>query len=167
MLALKRMIGGAADDTTAPSSDQWLGGASGDTCILRMSHAFKYSGAHIPQPAQHMVTVRGADRLRYGFRAREFDARVRSSDGPPDIEVKGKSVSREKFRGKVGFISFDITFGLTPDGRTRATGHIDPWDGVTFFDEINGISRPDRNFFNVADGMALRLAPGKANMPRF
>ncbi|GBQ88296.1 hypothetical protein AA23498_0343 [Acetobacter nitrogenifigens DSM 23921 = NBRC 105050] len=164
---MKRMIGGAADDTTAPSSDQWLGGASGDTCILRMSHAFKYSGAHIPQPAQHMVTVRGADRLRYGFRAREFDARVRSSDGPPDIEVKGKSVSREKFRGKVGFISFDITFGLTPDGRTRATGHIDPWDGVTFFDEINGISRPDRNFFNVADGMALRLAPGKANMPRF
>ncbi|WP_322045504.1 T6SS effector amidase Tae4 family protein [Paraburkholderia sp. J67] len=161
---LKKMIGGNADDTA--SQDQWLGGASGDTCTLRMSRAFNYGGGVIPNQAHGMATVKGSDSRRYAFRAREFDLWLRSFYGPPDIEVKGKPVSRDRFLGKKGVISFDITFGLNADQRTRATGHLDLWDGETFFDEILGVSYPTRDFFKVADGVALWLTPGTAVLPR-
>jgi hypothetical protein len=130
-----------------------------------MSRAFNYAGALVPAHFHGMATVTGKDKLHYAFRAREFETWVRAAFGQPDVVVRGKPVSRDKFLGKKGFISFDITFGLNPDGRTRATGHIDLWDGKTFFDEINGISRPSRDFFNIADGVSLWLTPGKAFLP--
>jgi hypothetical protein len=166
VLLLKKTIGGAVDDTKAAPDKQWLGGASGDTCTLRMSRAFNYSGGVIPNHAHGMETVKGGDSRCYGFRAREFDAWLRSFYGPPDVEVKGKPVSRDKFLGRTGVMSFDITFGLNADGRTRATGHVDLWDGVTFFDELNGISRPNRDFFDIANGVALWTTPGTAVLPR-
>jgi len=159
VVALKTMIGGGANDTNAPPQGQWLGGATGDTCTLRMSRAFNYGGALVPAHFSGLATVAGGDKLRYAFRAHEFASWVRATYGPPDIYVKSKPVSRDNFRGKAGFISFDITFGLNPDGRTRATGHIDLWDGNTFFDELNGISRPNRDFFDIADSVSLWLTP--------
>ena len=62
-------------------------------------------------------------------------------------------------------IVFDIIFGRNPDG-TRAMGHADLWDGETFFDEISGISSPNRDFFNIAEGVSLWLTDGKAKLPR-
>ena len=160
---IKQKIGGAIDDTHAPAGpQQWLGGPEGDTCTIRMSRAFNYAGAIIPKVTPHLVTVAGGDHKRYGFRAREFDAWLRHNYGAPDIEVKGKPVPRDRFRGKKGLISFDILFGVDPITHQRATGHVDLWDGVTFYDEIAGISRPNRDFFNVANGVALWLSDGKA-----
>ncbi len=160
---VKKMIGGAADDTAAPRGPaQWLGGPSGDTCTLRMSRAFNYGGGLIPAKTPHMTTVAGADHRRYGFRSREFDAWLRFAYGAPDIEVKGKPIARTRLAGHKGVISFDITFGMNEDSATRALGHVDLWDGKTFYDEIAGISSYRRDFFKVADGVALWLADGKA-----
>jgi hypothetical protein len=162
---LKTLIGGAVNDVDAPPAQQWLGGAHGDTCTLRMSRAFNYGGGLIPAHNPHMKTAAGGDKLRYGFRSREFDAYLRFAYGAPDIEVKGPPVPRERFLGKKGVISFDIrTFGPNPDG-SRALGHVDLWDGKTFFDEIAGVSFPGRDFFAIASGVALWLIDGKVSLP--
>lgn len=160
---VKQLIGGSVDDTHAPPGPgQWLGGPNGDTCTIRMSRAFNYGGGVIPRSTPHLVTVPGGDHRRYGFRAREFHAWLRFAYGTPDVEVKGKPVARDKFKGKKGLISFDITFGADPVTHQRATGHVDLWDGVTFYDEIAGISNPHRDFFDVANGVALWFADGEA-----
>jgi hypothetical protein len=57
---------------------------------------------------------------------------------------------------------FDIVFGLNPDGRTRALGHADLWDGETFFDELSGQSNQRRDFFNIADAVSLWTLTGTA-----
>ena len=164
--ALKKLIGGGADDTNAPPSQQWLGGDHGDTCTLRMSRALNYSGIHVPANFHGMRTVGGKDKLHYAFAVQEIHAWLKKKLGPPDIYVKGKPVKRDKFLGKKGIILFDIRFGLIADGVTRALGHVDLWDGNTFFDEIAHISRPDRDFFNIADAVSLWLCEGKAVLPR-
>ncbi|QYE33279.1 type VI secretion system amidase effector protein Tae4 (plasmid) [Polymorphobacter sp. PAMC 29334] len=170
---IKQKIGGAIDDTHAPAGpQQWLGGprrpdpSSG--LVVRGRHLhdpheprFQLRRCGHPEGNASSRHGRRCDHKRYGFRAREFDAWLRHSYGPPDIEVKGKPVSRDRFRGKKGLISFDILFGVDAITHQRATGHVDLWDGITFYDEIAGISRPNRDFLNVANGVALWLADGK------
>lgn len=163
--AVKQLIGGGADDTRAPPGpQQWLGGANGDTCTLRMSRAFNYSGSPIPHGFPGLRTVKGRDHLNYAFAVREFEAWVRRNLGPADITVSGKPVARDKFLGHKGLIIFDIVFGPNADG-SRALGHADLWDGKTFYDEINGISGAgDFDFFRRADRVSLWLTDGKATL---
>ena len=164
--SLKKLIGGGADDTFAPPSQQWLGGDHGDTCTLRMSRALNYSGIHVPAHFHGMRTVRGKDKFHYAFAVQEIHAWLIKKLGLPDIYVKGKPVKRDKLLGKKGIILFDIKFGLNPYGVTRALGHVDLWDGSTFFDEVVGVSRPDRDFFNIADAVSLSLCQGNAVLPK-
>ena len=162
--ALKMMIGGGADDT-APNVSHWLGGDHGDTCTLRMSRALNRAGFPLPPHFPHLGTVRGSDGLHYAFAVQELHAWLKLRLGAPDILVKGKPVSREKFNNRKGIIVFDIVFGLNRDGVTRAMGHADLWDGTTFFDELDGTSYPERDFFNLADAVSLWICPGTASLP--
>ncbi len=163
VIALKKMIGGGADDTGEPPGPrQWLGGANGDTCTLRMSRALNYSGVHLPSHQRGLRTVHGQDKFNYAFAVHEFEQWLLSQFGSPDINVKGAPVSRQKFAGHKGIIVFDINFGLNMDGQTRALGHADLWDGKTFYDELNGTSNPNRDFFNIALQVSLWITDGAA-----
>jgi hypothetical protein len=164
VVALKQLIGGGADDTK-PNASHWLGGANGDTCTLRMSRALNRAGFPIPAHSPSLRTVRGKDGFNYAFAVQELHVWLKSRFGAPEILVKGKPVKRDQFDNKKGIIVFDIVFGLNPDGVTRAMGHADLWDGQTFFDELEGISNPQRDFFNVADAVSLWICPGTALLP--
>lgn len=165
VVTLKRLIGGGADDLDAPPGQQWLGGANGDTCTLRMSRAFNYAGLPIPANDPALHTVKGSDHLNYAFRMQELHQWMLRHFGKPDVAVRGKPADRAPFQGKKGVILFDIKFGMNADGVTRAMGHADLWDGSTFFDEIFGVSSPERDFFDIADGVSLWLASGDGELP--
>ena len=162
---VKRLIGGAIDDTAAPPAQQWPGGDQGDTCTIRMSRALNYSNVQIPPHFPGFRTARGRDGFRYGFAVQELHKWLGTRFGKPDITAKGKPVRRDAFAGKRGIIVFDIVFGLNADNRTRALGHADLWDGSTFSDEIAGISTAARDFFTIADAVSLWICPGSATLP--
>ena len=42
---VKRLIGGALNDLDAPPNQQWLGGANGNTCTIRLSRTLNYSAS--------------------------------------------------------------------------------------------------------------------------
>jgi hypothetical protein len=159
VVEFKRFIGGGADDTSDPPDQQWLGGANGDTCTLRMSRALNYSGVPVPADYPGLRTVRGGDGRRYAFAVQELHHWLLHRFGDPDVYVKGKPVARDRFAGRPGIMLFDIVFGLNADGVTRALGHVDLWDGRTFFDELEGVSSPERDFFDIANGVSLWFAP--------
>ena len=162
---IKKLIGGAIDDTSQPTGKQWLGGAGGDTCTIRMSRALNYSGVHIPAKYPGLRTAPGRDNLHYAFAVQEMRRWLTGTFGPPDIDVRGKPVSRQPFTKDKGIILFDIRFGMNPDGQTRAMGHVDLWDSKTFFDELTGVSSPERDFFEIADGVSLWITQGTAFWP--
>jgi len=39
------------------------------------------------------------------------------------------------------------------------------WDGQTFYDELDGTNRPDRDL-TIADSVSLRICPGTTNLAR-
>jgi hypothetical protein len=168
--SVKRLIGGGADDTRATTpAGQWLGGENGDTCALRMSRALNLADIHLPSHFHGMRTVTGGDGFSYAFAVEELHTWLKFWFGPPDIMVKGKPVKRDAFSGKKGIILFDIVFGLNDDGRTRALGHADLWDGETFFNEIEGHSvrnDPARDYFSRADAVSLWICQGTTMLPR-
>jgi Type VI secretion system (T6SS), amidase effector protein 4 len=157
---VKRMIGGSIDDTNKPAGQQWLGGEGGDTCTIRMSLALNKSGRSMPANPPGMRTTRGGDGNNYAFAVQEMRKYLTVKFGPPGIDIRGTPVSREPFVRAKGIILFDITFGINPDNRTRALGHVDLWDSQTFFDEKWGISRPGRDFFQIANRVSLWVASG-------
>ncbi len=162
---VKRMVGGAIDDTKLPLKQQWLGGESGDTCTIRMSRAFNRSNVPIPKNFPGFRTARGGDGFNYGFAVQELHRWMLSHFDKPDIYVRAP-VNRDAFAGKKGIIVFDISkFGMNPDHLTRALGHADLWDGRTFYDEIDGTSRPSRDFFTIADAVSLWVCSGTATLP--
>jgi len=115
--AAKRTIGGGADVA-------WIA----NTCVLRISRSFNYGGYPIPDRADDEIkTVRGADRMHYAFRVREFVRWIRRKLGPADFEhaypAPGGGDVPSALLGKQGLIVFEVT------GWTDATGHIDLWDG--------------------------------------
>ncbi len=162
---VKRQIGGAIDDTAKPLQDQWLGGPEGDTCTIRMSRTLNYSGVHIPAKHPGLRTAPGRDHLHYAFAVQEMRLWLTSTLGHPNIDVRGKPVSRQPFLQAKGIILFDIQFGMNPDGRTRALGHVDLWDSKTFFDELTKVSSPERDFFQIADRVSLWIAQGTSFWP--
>jgi hypothetical protein len=156
---IKRQIGGAIDDTHAAPKDQWLGGDDGDTCTIRMSRTLNYSGVLIPAHFPGLRTASGKDGLHYAFAVQEMRTFLTATFGQPQIESR-RPASRKVFALYKGIILFDINFGMNPDGATRAMGHVDLWDGKTFFDEAWGISTPGRDFFTMASRVSLWVAVG-------
>jgi hypothetical protein len=115
--AAKRTIGGGADVS-------WIS----NTCVIRISRCFNYAGHPIPDRAgDEIITVRGADRMHYAVRVREFVRWTRRSFGPADFEhayaPPGGGAVPAGLLGRQGMIVFEV------EGWTDATGHIDLWDG--------------------------------------
>ena len=157
---VKRLIGGGVNDLDAPPDQQWLGGASGNTCTIRLSRTLNYSGVPIPKNPEGLRTTYGADHLNYAFAMQEMRQWLTGHFGPPDIDqTGGPPISRDAFRGKKGIIAFDIHF-------SDANGHLDLWDGQTFYDEVYGMSRASHDFFDMARRVSLWLTDGASMLQR-
>ena len=96
-----------------------------NTCVIRISEAFNYCGqAECKIPKTHgLLTIAGADKLRYAVRVQEFVDFLRDNYGPPDILRSGDKISKQPFAGKTGIIAWRV------NGWTDATGHFTLWDG--------------------------------------
>lgn len=141
---VKRMIGGGIDDTKQGPAKEWIG----NTCTVRISRTFNYAGAKIPRHFPGMRTGKGGDGLRYAFAVLEFWKYMTATFGKPQIDISKGADKRAHFAGKTGVIGFIIPFG-------DADGHFDLWNGLTFFDEIYGISYVGHDFFEMATRVAL------------
>ena len=114
---VKKMIGGKVDA-------EWYV----NTCAIRMSRAFNYSGYTIPklksrQPdgKERWESISGADGKWYLLRVDTFLSEILEKHfGPPDIRGKVKG----DFMGKKGLILFKVRRW------EDATGHLDLWDGA-------------------------------------
>jgi hypothetical protein len=115
---VKREIGGKVDA-------DWIE----NTCAIRMSRAFNYSGVPIPRHFAGLNVVSGADHLWYAYRMQELAKWIQHAFGAASLtETSGKSLDRNTIAGMQGIIVFDIHF-------SDAQGHIDLWDGTTFTHE--------------------------------
>lgn len=141
---VKTLIGGGVD---APYIN--------DTCAIRMSRALNYSGIAIPANAAGLYTVSGKDKKHYALRMQELKNWIQFHFGPPQITAT-RPVDRNGFVGSKGIIAFDITFGLNPDGRNRALGHLDLWDGNSYTHQ----AEDSRDYFALATKVVLWEAPG-------
>ncbi len=98
-----------------------------NTCVVRVSRSFNYSGNRIPGGEEKLKTVRGGDELHYAFRVREFTRYLRRRYGSPGLthsyEQPGGDIP-ESFLGQQGVIIFEV------DGWNDATGHADLWNGA-------------------------------------
>ncbi|MCX4242219.1 T6SS effector amidase Tae4 family protein [Paraliomyxa miuraensis] len=116
--AAKHTIGGQVDSERIDN-----------TCVIRISRAFNYSGNPIPRSAtDEIATLRGADGKNYAFRVREFTRYMRRKYGAPDFEhvypPPGGGEVPPSFKGRQGLVIFEV------DGWNDATGHIDLWNGT-------------------------------------
>jgi hypothetical protein len=153
---VKRLIGGALNDLDAPPNQQWLGGANGNTCTIRLSRALNYSGVPVPKNPPGMRTAVGADHRNYAFAMQEMRGWLAGHFGAPTIDqLGGPPISRGAFSGKKGIIAFDIHF-------TDANGHLDLWDGHTFYDEVYGLSHAGHDFFDMARRVSLWATEGSS-----
>jgi hypothetical protein len=120
--------GGTADEAKATIGGQAAAETIDNTCVLRVSRAFNYSGNPIPKSStDEIMTIRGADGLNYALRVREFARYLRRKYGPPDFEhsypAPGGGDIPSSFKGRQGVIIFEV------EGWTDATGHVDLWNG--------------------------------------
>jgi type VI secretion system (T6SS) effector Tae4 (amidase) len=106
---VKSNIGGAVDAA-------WIT----NTCAIRMSRAFNYSGVPLPPKFTGLNVVSGSDKMWYAYRQQELRRWIRLNFGGPAISknrpAKGH-IDRSDFASAEGVIAFDIHFG-------DATGHI-------------------------------------------
>lgn len=121
-------------DGTADEAKHTIGGQAtaetiDNTCVLRLSRAFNYSGNPIPKSStDEIMTIRGGDGLNYALRVREFTRYMRRKYGPPHYEhtypAPGGGDVPASFKGRQGVVIFEV------DGWTDATGHADLWNGA-------------------------------------
>jgi hypothetical protein len=121
--------GGSADAAKHTIGGQAVAESIDNTCVLRLSRAFNYSGNPIPRSAtDEIVTIRGGDGLNYALRVREFTRYMKRKYGPPDFEhsypAPGGGDVPASFKGRQGVVIFEV------DGWTDATGHMDLWNGA-------------------------------------
>lgn len=93
-----------------------------NTCTIRLSHAFNYSGHPIPRDYPGLHTVTGKDGMFYAFRVREMRKYLEATFGPPRLHASG-SESFMAVSNKRGIIMFDVR------GWNDASGHFDVWNG--------------------------------------
>lgn len=127
-----------------------------NTCVVRISRAFNYSGQKIPKDFDGLETFDGADGLRYAFRVKEFEKFLRKRYGNPLISTEKGRFTPEIQDGLTrykGVIMFEV------DEWDDATGHFDIWNGIEcgtncYFDKATAIylwvSPLDYNFEGVA-----------------
>lgn len=137
--AVKTLIGGHVDEG-------WIK----NTCAIRMSRAFNYSGIaikHHDHPL--MTTISGADGKWYAIRMLEMRAWITANFGKPKLEIKGHT-DRSKFAGVKGVIAFQIQFH-------DANGHLDLWDGSHYVHE----NADPRDYFTMSTLTMVWEAPAK------
>ena len=112
-----------------------------NTCTIRTSHAFNYSGAKIPQGYEGLGTTNGADDLRYAYRVAEFRRYLLAEYGPPTHVVRGEAgtITAEQFADHQGLICFEV------EAWSDATGHLDMWNGQravagAYFDKAHEVA---------------------------
>ncbi len=112
---VKALIGGKVDA-------DWIT----NTCTIRISRCFNYSGFPIPK-FDGLNSVSGGDRLQYAYRVREFTRYLKAVYGKPQLTHRYADPSDgtipPSFMGAQGVISFKV------NGWADATGHFDLWDG--------------------------------------
>jgi hypothetical protein len=109
--AVKKAIGGKVDAG-------WIE----NTCTIRLSHAFNYSGQPIPPNHPGLNTVSGGDGKFYAFRVREMRRYIEAKYGEPKLHASGPEAFLA-VTNKRGVIMFDVR------GWRDATGHFDVWNG--------------------------------------
>ncbi len=122
-----------------------------NTCAIRLSRAFNYSGVAIPSKFHGLHVISGSDRKWYAYRMQELKKWVELTFGAPgSVHTKGKNtpISRSAFAHRRGVIAFDIHF-------TDANGHIDLWDGSDFYESAYATS----DYFAKASKIVLWDAP--------
>jgi hypothetical protein len=126
-----------------------------NTCVVRVSRAFNYSGQKIPKDFQGLETVEGGDGLRYAFRVDEFEYFMDKRFGNALIDVN-KERFTDSIKDSLGRLKGVIMFRVA--GWSDATGHMDLWNGEecateSYFDKANAIklwvSPHDYNFEGV------------------
>ena len=120
---------GTPEEAKATIGGQALAETIDNTCVLRLSRAFNYSGNPIPKSStDEIATIRGADGLNYALRVRELARYLRRKYGPPTVEhdypPPGGGDIPASFKGRQGVIVFEV------EGWTDATGHVDLWNGA-------------------------------------
>jgi len=102
------------------------------------------------------INRHGADHRNYAFAMQEMRGWLAGHFGAPTIDqLGGPPISRDAFSGKKGIIAFDIHF-------TDANGHLDLWDGHTFYDEVYGLSHAGHDFFDMARRVSLWVTEGSS-----
>ncbi len=129
---VKRTIGGKVDA-------DWIT----NTCAVRLSRAFNYSGITIPHGLDALKTISGADGKWYAYRMRELKHWIGETFGAPDLSRDGQ-VTRAEFAGVTGIVAFDIHFN-------DASGHLDLWDGSSYIHQ----SSDPRDYFTMASKVVL------------
>jgi hypothetical protein len=84
-----------------------------NTCAIRLSRAFNYSGMHIPAHFEGLSVLSGADGKWYAYRMRELKKWIEATFGEPNIEKvqpAGGHITRQSFAATHGIIAFDIKF---------------------------------------------------------
>jgi hypothetical protein len=113
---VKSLIGGKVDA-------DWIK----NTCAIRISRCFNYSGFPVPSNFDGLSSISGDDGLRYAYRVRELTKYLRGTYGKPHFTHRYDDPSDgtipPSFKGAQGIISFKVS------GWTDATGHFDLWDG--------------------------------------
>lgn len=109
--AVKKAIGGKVDAG-------WIE----NTCTIRLSRAFNYSGQPIPRSHPGLSVVSGGDGMWYAFRVREMRRYLESRYGQATFQANGPEAFLHA-KGKQGIIMFDVV------GWSNATGHFDLWNG--------------------------------------
>jgi len=103
-----------------------------NTCTIRISRAFNYSGAPIPGNIPGLSTIKGGDGKRYAYRVREFHQFLIHHVKAPDITGN--------VAGHQGLIMFKVSCW------NDATGHFDLWDGSKC---------AHQGYFDIADQVYL------------
>lgn len=71
----------------ATNRGQALAESIQNTCVLRISRCFNYSGNPIPRSTtDEILTIRGGDGMNYAVRVHEFLGYLRRKYGPPSVE---------------------------------------------------------------------------------
>ncbi len=133
---VKEMIGGNVNAT-------WIT----NTCAIRMSRAFNYTGTHIPEGYPGLKTVKGGDDMRYAFRVREMRRWLDATLDKPEFDIKktaGTVFNKSTVAHIKGLIAFDISF-------SDATGHLDLWDGSI----ISSEAHMSRNYYDSATRITI------------
>jgi hypothetical protein len=98
-----------------------------NTCTIRMSRSFDYSGQPVPRTFPGLHTLRGGDGKAYAFRVAEFRQYFTATYGPPTITrtsgTEPLGVDQTLFNRYSGVMCFEVhVWGAD------ATGHFALWN---------------------------------------